>query len=111
MNEERLLFETFKSNVCHRVKDKGEINFMIEVPECLYLLGMIDYLSRKNGVPVCKNYEKLRHCKLDRIVYPKGILITSVLMKKPELLQESYDNAIPEFRRFNIVENEVENIV
>lgn len=126
MEEKRLMFETFKSNVCHRVKDMGEIQFMIETlesdavtkyyekkwfPECLYLLAMLDYLSRKNNIPLCTNYNKLRHYKLEKIVYPASILLTSRIMNKPEMLKESFDNAIPEFKRFNIVENEVENIV
>ena len=124
--EERLMFETFKSNICHRVKDIGEINFMIEMlesdivtryyekkwfPECLYSLAMLDYLSRKNNIPLCTNYNKLRCCKLEEIVYPTSILLKSKVMNKPEILKGSYDNAIPEFKRFNIVENEVENIV
>ncbi len=79
-------------------------------PESLYLLGMLDYLSRKNDIPICTNYNRLRCCKLEKILYPQGILLMSLIMKKPEILTESYENAIPEFRRFNIVENEVENV-
>ena len=125
MDEKRASFEVFKSNVCHRVKNLGEIQFMIELlksdlitvyfqkqwyPESLYLLGMLDYLSRKNDIPICTNYNRLRFCKLEKILYPQGILLMSLIMKKPEILTESYENAIPEFRRFNIVENEVENV-
>lgn len=125
MDEKRASFEVFKSNVCHRVKNLGEIQFMIELlksdlitvyfqkqwyPESLYLLGMLDYLSRKNDIPICTNYNKIRCCKLEKILYPQGILLMSLIMKKPEILTESYENAIPEFRRFNIVENEVENV-
>lgn len=125
MNEKRASFEVFKSNVCHMVKNSGEIQFMIKLlesdkiteyfrkkwyPESLYLLGMLDYLSRKNNIPICTNYNKLRHCKLEEVLYPQGVLLMSLIMKKPELLTESYENAIPEFRRFNIVENDVENV-
>lgn len=125
MDEKRASFEVFKSNVCHRVKNLGEIQFMIKLlksdlitvyfqkqwyPESLYLLGMLDYLSRKNDIPICTNYNRLRCCKLEKILYPQGILLMSLIMKKPEILTESYENAIPEFRRFNIVENEVENV-
>ena len=124
--EKKAPFEVFKSNVCHRVKNIGEIAFMIELlksdliteyfrkewyDESLYLLGMLDYLSRKNGIPACTKYDRYRECKLAEIVYPESILIASKIMNKPEMLKESYDSAIPEFKRFNIVENEVENIV
>ena len=66
--EHRASFEVFKSNVCHAVKDKGDIDFLIDTlesdeirrlynkqwyPEALYLLAMVDYLSRENGVPLC----------------------------------------------------------
>ncbi|MDO4338879.1 MAG: hypothetical protein Q4C91_12460 [Eubacteriales bacterium] len=61
--EYRSNFETFKSNVCHLVKDQGDLDFIIEVlqskdirrywdrkwyPEAFYLLAMVDYLSRVN---------------------------------------------------------------
>ena len=56
-------FELFKSNTCHRLKDLGDIPFMIELlekdeirkdyqkgwyRESLYLLAMLDYVSREN---------------------------------------------------------------
>ena len=59
--EYRQNFDTFKSNVCHRVHDVGDLDFIIETlesdkirklyqrgwyPESLYLLAMVDYLSR-----------------------------------------------------------------
>lgn len=59
----RSSFEVFKSNVCHFVKDKGDIDFIIDTlttdeirtlynrkwyAEAFYLLAMIDYLSREN---------------------------------------------------------------
>lgn len=53
-------FELFKSNICHRVKDQGDIPFIIDIlksgeirtrfnkkeyAQALYLLAMVDYLS------------------------------------------------------------------
>ena len=37
-------------------------------PEALYLLAMVDYLSRENGVPLCTKYSDIRNCKLKRCV-------------------------------------------
>ena len=126
MSEYRSSFDVFKSNVCHRVKDIGDIQFIIETlssniiidyfnkkwyPESLYLLAMVDYLSRENDDPLCTNYNQLRTCKLDDILYPSSILMSSSLTKNPQLLKDSFENSIPEFKRFNIVENEVRSVV
>ncbi len=119
-------FEIFKSNVCHLVKDIGELAFIKETlcsqkvqelyqkewyAECLYLVAMVDYLSRKNGIPLYNGYDHFRTYKLEQIVYPSSVLMRYLLTDDESILQESFDNAIPEFRRFNIVENEVENVV
>lgn len=59
MNDIRCSFDTFKSNICHRIKDIGDIPFVLEVlksnaiadyfnkewyAESSYLLAMVDYL-------------------------------------------------------------------
>ncbi|MDE7254259.1 MAG: hypothetical protein K2O32_15140 [Acetatifactor sp.] len=122
---ERDSFEIFKSNICHSVKDMGELDFIREIlcsgkvfeyykkewyAEALYLLAMVDYLSRKNEIPLYGGYNTLRTHKLQEVVYPAGVITMYLLSKDETILQRSYDNAIPEFKRFNIVENEVENI-
>lgn len=124
-NETRGSFENFKSNTCHKVKEMGEISFIKEqlcskeidtlidkkwFAEGLYLLAMIDYLSRKNDIPLYGAYNKLRCCKLDRILYPLGIYTMYLVTNDTSVLTNSYENAIPEFKRFNIVESEVENV-
>ena len=80
-------------------------------PEALYLLGMTDYLSNINDVPICTNYNDIRKCKLSEIVYPTGILIKAAVLNDESVKREAVKNAIPEFMRFNIVENEVRNVV
>ena len=122
----RSSFETFKSNICHEVKEKGDIQFLIDTlesnrirelfnkkwyPEALYLLGMTDYLSNINNVPICTNFNDIRKCKLSKIVYPTGILIRAAVSNDENVKNEAVKNAIPEFMRFNIVENEVRNVV
>ena len=125
-SEHRSAFETFKSNTCHRVKDMGDVDFMIQLletdeirtlyrrkwyPEALYLLAMLDYLSRENNIPVCTKYDDIRARRLARPVYPVGILMTSEVLKSEAPLREAEREAIPEFRRFNIIENDVRNVV
>ena len=124
--EYRSSFETFKSNVCHHVKDMGDIDFMIDVlesdeirtlynkhwyPEALYLLAMLDYLSRINDVEICTNYNDIRAAKLSKPIYPTGVILTSEVLKSDEPLKKAEEEAIPEFRRFNIIESEVRNLV
>ncbi len=118
-------FETFKSNVCHRLKNLGDIDFLITTiegndifdcfslgwyPECLYLLAMVDYISRLNDVELCEDYDELRGLRLEETVYPTSLLILSEVLRDEGIKEEAYANAIPEFIRFNIVENEVRNV-
>ena len=57
------------------MKDLGDIDFIIEAletdkirqlydkqqyRESLYLLAMVDYLSRLNDIPICTNYNDIR---------------------------------------------------
>ena len=123
--EHRSTFEIFKSNVCHRVKELGDLDFIISTlqsdeirrlydkqwyPESLYLLAMVDYLSRENALPLCSNYNDIRTRKLEKVVYPASLLVYAAAMNDEQILKESWDAAIPEFRSFNIVENEVRNV-
>lgn len=124
--ETRVDFELFKSSTCHKLKEKGDIEFVIELlesdiirkyyrkkwyPECLYLLAMLDYLSRLNDIPVCTQYDDLRTMKLKKTIYPSSVLAASRVAEDDELMQRSIAEAIPEFMQFNIVESEVRNVV
>lgn len=122
----RSSFETFKSNTCHHVKDMGDVDFMIQLlesdeirmlfnrkwyPEAFYLLAMLDFLSRENSIPICTRYDDIRSQRLSKPIYPAGVLLTSEVLKSDEPLRKAKQEAIPEFLRFNIIENEVRNVV
>lgn len=122
----RSSFENFKSVVCHHVKEMGDIDFIMETlesqdirtyydrkwyPESLYLLAMLDYLSRENDIPLCDDYDDLRRCKLEKPIYPTSILAASAASKNDVSLNQAALTAIPEFIRFNIIENEVRNVI
>lgn len=124
--EYRPNFETFKSNICHMVRDKGDLDFIIDTlesneirtlfekqrhPESLYLLAMVDYLSRENDLPLCEDYTDLRSAKLQEVIYPLSIIAICAASRNNAAKEQSFADAIPEFKRFNIVENEVRNIV
>ncbi len=121
----RVSFDVFKSNVCHLVKDKGDIDFIIDTlssdevrilynrkwyPEAFYLLAMVDYLSRENDVPICTNYNDIRSQKLSEILYPTGAILEDAALNTDKNCKECFENAIPEFLHFNIVESEVRNV-
>lgn len=110
--EKRCSFELFKSNVCHRLKEQGDIDFLIETlkedmirqyydkkwyPESFYLLAMVDYISRENNVPICNDYDDLRQQKMQKMIYPVGILITASVLSDDSVKEDAVKHAIPEF--------------
>ena len=124
--DKRSDFELFKSNTCHMLKELGDIPFIIELlekdeirkdyqkgwyRESLYLLAMLDYVSRENQVPICTQYDDLRRLKLRDTVYPASVLAMSEVTNNPQIKEQSIKEAIPEFIRFNIVESEVRNVI
>lgn len=123
--ENRLDFEVFKSNVCHRIKDMGEIDFIVKelqndnimrywnkkwYAESFYLLACVDYLSRINEIPICTKYDIIRNQSLKNTLYPRDIIMSAKLNKSLNLKYEAKSQAIPEFLRFNIVESEIRNV-
>ncbi len=118
-------FEIYKSNICHLVKDKGDIDFIIDIleenqiriywerkwyRESFYLLAMIDYLSRENGLPLCNDYEDIRRCTLSEPLYPRDIILAAKLDDSLDKREQCLKEAIPEFLRFNIIESEIRNV-
>lgn len=121
----RISFENFKSNVCHYVKDKGDIDFIIETlskdeirslykrrwyAESFYLLAMVDLLSKENNVPLCSNYDDIRSQRLKEPLYPAGVLLSDEITKTDKHRKEALEKAIPEFMNYNIVESEIRNV-
>lgn len=116
-------FDVYKSTVCHEVKNLGDLQFIINTlkenkirdlynkrlyPEALYLLAMLDYLSRENGLPICTNYDDIRACRLKKPVFPNSVIALSLV--DASAFSKAEENAIPEFKRFNIIEADVRNI-
>lgn len=119
-------FENFKSTICHRVKSLGDLGFLLDTlennyirhyyelkwyPESLYLLAMVDYLSRINNIPLALEYDDLRQYKLPETIYPASLMIMSAVNNNKDILTKAKKTAIPEFLRYNIVEDEIRNVV
>lgn len=115
-------FENYKSNICHQVKELGDIAFIFKIledrkidkyydlewyPECLYLLAMVDYLSRMNRVPLCEDYASIRCAKLDKVILPASVMA----MNSEAITEQAIRNSIPEFISHNIVESEIRDVV
>lgn len=122
----RTSFDVFKSNICHLVKDMGDINFIIEIlerdaikilydkkwyPEAFYLLAMLDYLSNLHELPLCKRYNNLRHQKLEKRLYLSGVILKTMLDKNDDAKTEAERNAIPKFKKYNIIECNIRDVV
>lgn len=125
VKQQRVSFEVFKSNVCHFVKDKGDIKFILDTlssnevrtlynrkwyAESFYLLAMIDYLSKENNIPICTNYNDIRSQRLQKTIYPVSVVLSDAAMKTDKHKKECIKKAIPEFLHFNIVESEIRNV-
>ena len=124
--EKRCSFELFKSNVCHWLKEEGDIDFLIQVLESdlirkyynrkwylesFYLLGMLDYISRINDVPMCSEYDDLRQQRMQEIVYPVGVLLTARVLGDESIKEQALKEAIPEILIFNIVDSDITNFI
>ena len=118
-------FEVYKSNICHLVKDKGDIDFIVDTlkenrirtywerkwyRESFYLLAMVDYISRENDLPLCKDYEDIRNCTLSEPLYPRDVILAAKLDASLDVKEQCLKEAIPEFMRFNIIESEIRNV-
>lgn len=112
----RIPFAAFRSNLCRRIKEEGDLRFIIEAlqqdevgrywklkwyPEAFYTLAMVDYLSRLHDIPLCTNYMDIRNSSLKEPIFPCDF---------DHQRQASEEEAIPEFMRFNIVERNIRNI-
>lgn len=125
VEELRLDFETFKGNMRHEIHFTDDLSFIEKTlssdqidaylekkwyPEALYTLAMVDYLSRINEIPLYNKYDSLRKAKLKRIHYPASLIIAQEFKENKKIVEEYFERSIPEFKRFNIVENEIRNV-
>lgn len=117
-------FDIFKSNVCHELKNLGDIAFLrkylasneiVELyrnknyKEALYLLSLIDYLSKENNIPLVKEFDEIRNKKLNKIYVSKSLyyLIKGKVVKVSDVFKE----CIATFIKHNIIESDIKNVV
>ena len=130
VTEKRMDFELFKSEMCHRLKSAGDVEFITKLvmenwieeywnkewyPECFYLLAMLDYLSGLYDVPKFSKYNKYRNYKLEKILYPRDVLFLEKFVPeenyKRKVLEECKNNPCSaEFLKYNIIEGDIRDV-
>lgn len=126
LETQRPSFDNFRSEICHKINSYGDIHFIawVEVKnairlyynkgwkeEAFYLLAMSDYLRRINHMDQNDAYSYMRKETLPTTIYPSGIKLLAYAKGTTTVLEEAKQQAIPEFLRFNIVENDIHNSV
>ena len=117
-------FRYFRNNVLEELKRLGynqfirniirnkEIDFYYKnngADRALYLLALIDYLCRINKKPIYTDrYNLLRKEKLDKVCFADSDLFNFKTVEEVERVLHVV--AIPEFKRFNILEEDVFNV-
>ena len=118
-------FETFKSNIKHLLKEKGDFLFLIETylnddirkywnnyqkAKALYLLSTVDYLSRINNLPIAEDYNDLRNYVLTNPLLSEDLRLNKILINDLNIEKNALKDSIPEFARFNIVERDLRDV-
>lgn len=126
LETQRPSFDNFRSEICHKVRSYGDLSFIkwaeekntIQLyydkgwkEEAFYLLAMVDYLRRIHDLPENETYSAMRKETLPATVYPSSLRVLAIARQNPSLLDEAKQNALPEFIRFNIVENDIRNSI
>lgn len=122
--EELIEFRYFRNNALHELKSIGADNFIKKVIKekeidyyyknngkeyAYYLLALIDYLANMYGLNKFeKRYNDLRKEKLQKPFFVGSNLIHYNTVEEAE--KEFGITVIPEFKKFNIIEEDVFNV-
>lgn len=119
-------FEWFKSEACHHLKFLGDTAFVLSLiksdyittlwdmqwyAESLYLLAMLDILSKKYNAPLYSRYDFYRKQKLANVLYPKDVIYKDKLMPELKYKERILKECNPEFFKYNIVEGDIYDVI
>ena len=123
-NAELIEMRYFRNNVLQDYKLKGFVLFLKNIfsskeidfyyknnglDHALYLLAFVDYLCRINNQPInTKRYNELRTKKLDKPLFIGSDLVTFSSIEEAE--KKLGIEVIPEFKKYNIIEEDVFNV-
>lgn len=118
-------FDVFKSSICHMVKTHKPEDFLKaihasnivselfnneEYAKCFYLIAMVDYVSNKYSIQSDDFYKAYRKYSLLDPLYPSSVIIYDKIMNTNQKKIEIRKTALKEFKVFNIMERDVENV-
>lgn len=124
--EHRLSFQEFRNEMCHMLKEKGDLEFIEYIynsslvenyynkhyyEEMLYTLAMLDFVSKENNIPIAREYNKYRVKKLNKKIYPRDYCIIKKLNENDDLTKKVEKNWIKEFKKYNIMECNIRDAV
>ncbi len=118
-------FGVFKSSVAHeyknenhvdlvkRIADSNEIETLFKTKQyakAFYLLALLDYICDNENIKKIEKYEKFRCLSLLEPLFPQGIIILDKVFKTNSYKRKSLKEAIPQFKKYNIIESDIENV-
>lgn len=117
-------FRYFRNNLLHDLKrtdpkvfvnrliSRKEIDFCVKnngLDRALYILALIDYLSKQYEININPNrYSSLRKKKLKKPLFPGSDLVRFDSIEEAE--EKLGIKVIPEFKAFNIIEEDIWNV-
>ena len=108
-------FQTFRNDLHHRIRS-NELECILEIIEsddvsvymrhedylkALYLVATVDYVSKKNGIPLCDKYSSVRQIRLEKPYY----------VGDSSFVGADQSQCIDEFLRYNIYEGDLYDAV
>lgn len=118
-------FDNFRSNVCHFLKNNGDIKFVYYIlksdiislfydkklyKEAFYMLAALDYISKVNNIPLCTKYTYLRQYRFEETIWPQQAELVCMVMNDDSFKDKLLKKANPEFLQYNIVEGDMRDV-
>ena len=118
-------FEVFKSSVCQLYKSMEPIEFINKVlkskkiqkyfkekqfAKSFYLCAFVDYASDENHIKRSKELDFFRTLSLFEPLYPQGVIILDNTLKTNKNKKEALKKSIPQFKKYNIIESDINNV-
>lgn len=116
-------FDIFKSSMTQELKDLKDKRFLVkyltndtieryyqskEYLKAIYLVSLIDYLCKKNNLPLVNKFSEIRKYKIDKLYVSESLFL--LLSLKKVNVSQIYKESNPIFLKHNIVEAEIENV-
>lgn len=118
-------YTNYTSELCHMLKRMGDIYFSKHILDyvdidklimsgrkkhALYIVAMIDCVSKENHIPVNRDLDKYRGMKMESLSFSSGVELYTKVTKKTDMKERVLKTAIPEFLSYNIVESSIRNV-